>query len=294
MHCFVLSGPNGKDSLSIRRSVEVLAYHPGEHRVSILLLLLAHSETDDNAIRLLHRGAVECSVVPSWPLPIHPSEPKASTGILNELYKGLFAKDPASGQLLRVKDLTPWDTEVELPEPEPLWPTTENRQLESDTAGLDGPAPFTTWTVTGLKQGWNLLAFKLTIGQAAYDRRLTEGSSFTVDGPDRILARIEYGELASFTDSVRDQWRSAMSGFVDPETRLQCDSHDIVLLEAPPAAPVARVPELCASGVYIAATRADGSVRYLTTDASFTLPLGFATAVPVGSAEPLVSLAAPS
>jgi hypothetical protein len=270
MHCFVLCSPGGRQGWDIHRSVEVLAYHPeDEQHVDILLLLLARSTVRGNSLRLLHRGTVECRPVPAWPLPRHESESEDSH-ILQELYGSLFdgEADPSLS-----RDLTPWDSWMDVVA-EPVQTSGFKFSPDCVRSREVEPAPFTSWTVRGLDVGWHLFAFQLRFAGATYDE-LLQGGAFSVDGPERILSRIEYGTFAAMTEADRQPWRESLAEFLDPNHRLDCTSYDIVLLTEPPAVPVLQAPELCANGIYLAPMQPTGAQRYLTTDPNFTLPLRF-------------------
>jgi hypothetical protein len=267
----------------------MLAYHPDLKQVKILLLLLAYSDRDDNAIRLLHRGQVDCSVIRSWPLPLHPSEPAAQPegsgekAILEQFYGRMFSYDPKTDALSRVGALTRWDATERIQPAEPVFVTSARLPLAPDPCGPEeGPVPFTAWTLSGRPAGWNLLAFEVSIVRDTYDRFLAPSSAFTIDGPECIARRIRYGDLAAKTERTRGAWEGALWQFTDPCNRLDCSSHDIVLIQTAPAARVVRVPELSAGGVYSSRKHVSGTDRYLTSDPSFTLPLAFASDSPLG------------
>jgi hypothetical protein len=280
MHCVVLSSPT-TSSWHIKRSVEVLAYHLDEKRVSILLLLLAQNHKEGEPLTLLHRGNISCVAVPAWPLPLHENEEADSrAGVLAAIYADFFRETPEG--LYKEKDLSAWDSEIRLRPGtrESVWASDQSGPLPSvfgDTSPCEW-VPFTTWSVKPGRSGWNLFAFRLSFEGETFSRLLPRERVFTVDGPDRLLERIEYEDFARLSENERALWCKRLHSTVgdSKQKRLHCESYDLVLLGQPFADDVQVNSYHCSTGVYPAPIQPrgfPGTRRFLTNDPLFTLPL---------------------
>jgi len=276
MHCMVLSAPGGSGMWTVKRSVEVLAYHLKERRVSILFLLLAESFEEKNALSILHRGNVTCKVLPSWPLPLHPDEHgHPSKGVLQSIYGSFFRE--YNGRLSRSAELCPSDEEVGASAGEAVCtqPPSLQTPILAQAEGT-GWIPFTKWTLAIENKGWHLLAFHFSFNGETYDRLLPRHEVFTVDGPERLLSRIEHDDMSRLTQAERKPWIAELREFAALERRLSCASYDLVILGRPFADDVAVAATHCATGVYPAPRQPQGYQnvqRFLTTNPFFTLPL---------------------
>jgi hypothetical protein len=289
MHCIVLSSPAGKDAWRVHRSVEILAYHRDAKRISILFILLVENLLPSkNELRVLHRGNVECNLVPSWPLPLHRDEEAGTRGVLNDIYGTMFRKDGEN--LLRVKKLTSWDAQENIEGDVSIadWAVQTGLLSCSDEASFFPPeiaplskgnhVPFTTWMFSPFHQsGFHLLSFRLQFEGLTYDRLVPNDDIFTVDGPERLLARIEYEDIIELSSEEKKSWRLRLEEFEDPEKRLLCENYDVIILGPPHGDAVARVTEYNANGIYPAPRQSGTNAqRFITTNNLFTLPLMFA------------------
>lgn len=234
MHCIVLSSPNGSDKWRIHRSVEVLGYHHSGHRVSILFALLAENllAGSPNSLRFLHRGKVDCHVVSAWPLPKHPDEKEhGGKGVLSNVYEHLFDMTDRR-RILRAKKLTAWDSEEPLTSEEQVpilnWAEIsgvlrageQRHELSADPLppNASGYVPFTTWTLSPFNEkGFYLVSFELRFEGETYARLLhADPVVFTVDGPERLLGRIEYEDMVEVGRTEVGPWLKELDDFKDP------------------------------------------------------------------------------
>jgi hypothetical protein len=274
MHCMVLSAPEGGDGWRIKRSVEVLAYHFEERRVSILFLLVGQSRKDENTLHLLHRGSVSCRLVPAWPLPYHKAETGSNLPSLLRAFYGPFFQGEVDNLSL-CKELTCWDEALRLEKPEPIRASRGNEELGVSPPVQDHYVPFTVATVKVPHAGWHLLALEFSFQGRTFDRLLSR-NVFTVDGPRRLLRRIQRDDMAALTPGERETWLAKLGDFTDPKRMLHCESYDVIVLTRPPADNVVSPADHCMTGISVAPSQPAaryGAVRYLTDDSLFTLPL---------------------
>jgi hypothetical protein len=292
MHCIVLSSPKGSGTWRIHRSVEILGYHHAERRVSILFALLAENllEGLPNSLRFLHRGKLDCHVVSAWPLPKHPDEKPSAEGVLSNVYGHLFQM--ADGRVLGVTKLTAWDSEEPLTSEERvpilnwaetpgLLPAGEQRHRwppDPPPPDASGHVPFTTWTLSPFNEkGFYLVSFELQFEGATYARLLhAHPVVFTVDGPERLLGRIEYEDMVEVGRAEVDSWLQRLGDFKDSSKRPPCLSYDVIILGPKYGDEVRRAEHYCANGIYLAPRQPSvGAERFLTADQFFTLPLEY-------------------
>lgn len=280
MHCVSLSSSLGNAAWRIARSVEVLGYHRDRGRVSILYVLLAKNLNSDrpNSLHLLHRGRVEARIVPAWPLPPHPDEKRANavSGPLASLF---LRRD---GEIL-LTDEALAGLEPDLQRgPTFVCSSSGPKVLEPNFALPDGGShvPFTTWTIDVDRPGWHLIAVELAFDGETYSRLLPPGQVFTVDGPERLLARIRYLDLSGLSVDDHRRWGDRLAPFMRPEQKVSPGRYDIVVLGPPCADPISPVDGYGASAVYEVAdaSRCEPQLRYRAVDESFSLPLSFAQA----------------
>jgi hypothetical protein len=286
MQCIALSAPQGKDSWHIHRSVETLAYHRSVPRVEILFVFLAENLLANNSIDLLHRDRVRCRIVPSWPLPRHEDERSdTETAVLQQVYGGLFREENAC--LWQTGRLTPWDEAQEV-KPAVLvrdWANAERLLSGSECWKLwdaqypdNGKTqPFTCWRLCPFtERGHYLIAFRLSVEWSHYKRFPSPDSVFTVDGPDRLLRRILYEDIAGVPDAERDTWVSRLAPFENETKRLHPDNYDVILLRSSSVDVVERIADYGTTGIYEAPQQPNSNgTRFITSKPSFTLPLCF-------------------
>jgi hypothetical protein len=276
MHCAVLAAPLGAKTWQIHRSVEMLAYDQKRHSVSITLLLLANNLRKDNLFRMLHRGSVACNRIPAWPFPMHQAQRGQSDhNILEDLYGGMFIEKDR--KLVWRNDITIWDGLIAMDEKE-IIPANDSVGLHPDyQSRSEKHMPFSSWTIRVKQPGWYLFAFDLYFDGDTYDALLPKQKIFTVDGPERLLARIQFEDLDCLTNSDYQLWSDRLKNFVDSDTRLDSSSYDIILLGPPYAAHVVRARDYSTDGVYLSPRQplVPGAARYITTDCAFCLPLSY-------------------
>jgi len=293
MHCIVLSSPTGSDQWQVHRSVEVLGYHHSARRVSILFALLAENlrAGSPNSLRFLHRGKAVCHVVSAWPLPKHPDEKAhGGEGVLSNVYGHLFQM--TDGRILRVKMLTAWDSDEPLASEEQVpilnWaetpgvlPAGEQRRRwppDPPPPNASGYVPFTTWTLSPFNEkGFYLVSFELHFDGETYARLLhADPVVFTVDGPERLLGRIEYEDMVEVGRAEVDSWLQILGDFKDPSKRPPCSSYDIIILGPKYGDEVRTAGHYRANGIYLAPRQPSvDAQRFLTTHHLFTLPLEY-------------------
>lgn len=285
MHCIVLSSPSGDESWKIHRSVEVLSYHQREKCVRILIWLIAENLLEhDNSFKMLHRGNVVCKSVNAWPLPLHKDEKVCETGqgVLQKLYGKGF--EESSGGVLWTKELTPFDswcdqvTPLRVNIPADLSVEVESMWTDSSIASHECEyRPFTVWNVGSLAaRTINLVSFHLEFAGTTYEKLLGQDSSFTIDGPNRLLSRIMKYDLLSLNSKDRQAYAEHASDFLNTETRLKADSYDVVILGTPISDGVKVQDDESRNGIYSAPHQvSDNALRFLTTNQSFTVSLRY-------------------
>lgn len=325
MHCVVMSSEKGNHTWSVWRTVEVLAYHKEERCVRILFLILAKNNSVDsgpNYLKLLHRGNVECTLLPPWPLPRHYDEGEntkgkvgAVQGILEDLYGKVFSGEEAP--IVLSKCLTPWDSFVEISErievrAGPDLPAGQGgfplpMKLDADQLRVDECSyrPFTTWTVGPFNHaGMYLIAFSLNFtgetyadlversmriatnetdasGElAAHGERIEVAPGFSVDGPQRLLALINYLDLPlSRNEQERKDFITMLEPFQDEDKRIEPEAYDVVILNYPLADPVEVDSEaMLRNSIYEAPLQASPlgrAKRFITVDNCFTIGLKY-------------------
>lgn len=297
MHSILISSPYGKKAWSLHRSTEIIGYHRHEKRVSIVVALLVMNKLRraENFLRFTHRGNVQCQLIPSWPLPRHPDEkPQLRPSVLEMLYSPGFSEE-ADG-VYRKLHRTPWDSwhagadEVKIR----VWPpgsavdSTDSAESSSNRLRLLTPeadsdifVPISTWELGPFsRNGFHLIAFSLAFQGETYERLVGECSSFSVDGPRRLISQILQDKQAISDRSAPDPSAIRINDFLDPSLRLTATSYDIVILGPPwtSADKVEVCQDQCATGIYPAPQPlvCDGIQRFLARDQCFTLPFAYA------------------
>lgn len=292
MHCVLLHGDRGWE---LRRSIEVLGYYQSKREVVILKVLSVKASPDlkpsRRVLRMMHRGNVECFGVQCGPSASHPYETTTPSGesVWWSVYrKGFedteFHEKP--GKLIRVKELSAWDTWYDEPRETNLWPESvtpsqdpfdPSRLIKPDTSTAP-PAqyvPFTAWTLGPFKNnGEYLITLLLRFTGATYERLLGDGSRFSVDGPNRLLDAVEFSDLPSVAADELPSWQEQFTPF---RSYLAANlGYDVILLN-PPGADCVTVQ--ASSGIMPGPFQpsADRARRFITAHRSFQLVLGYAS-----------------
>ena len=274
MNCVAFASAD-PSSIAIRRSVEVVSYTERTRHMAALLLLLVESGKPGNSLRMLWRGEAVCRRLPAYPLPRASTE-AAGAGVLQSVYGPMFRKNGKGVSM--VSDLRPWDERVALAPGVPVC-AAEGRGPERDVvvdpaiAWEFKSAPFSAWTARIPAAGLNLLAFEVRLDRTGHAMPPGE-VSLSIDGPERALARIEYGDCSGLTAAARAHLMPWVEEFSDRARQVPHASRDIVVLGPPNADAVVRSGH-GGAGFYIAPAQPAGgrAERYITTDASFTIPL---------------------
>lgn len=291
MHCVLLSSPQGKQAWSVQRSVEILAYHRSEQRVSIQLMLLARCRMAGEPLRLLHRGKVQAFWQTRWPLPPHPDEDdRRNGGTLHTLYGRAFKEHGVS--FCWTKKLTAWDSWFDVPYDEqeeilvwkPASPTDSTVQCELETEAKESGSvgdswmPFTTWLLESpCRVGLCLIVLHLQFSGETYERLLPAGSYFSVDGPRRLVPRIESQDLTDMKPDDRNYWLDRLTAFSRPSCVVPTEAYDVVVMGPPYADRVELEPSFSTSSVIDAPLQPKSSGRrFLTTDDLFTITFRYA------------------
>ncbi len=319
MHCVLLSSPLGSGYWRLRRSVEVIGYH-GEDDTARILVILAVTNTappsTKNYLRIMHRGNVEAFLRDAWPLPDHYDEAarwkqigaadggKAGSrgNVLIKLYREAFKE--VGDELLQIEALTGWDEFLPIDPPVRVFacglrscldgvkesPRGHLIEPEVPSPSADTYSPFTSWKLGPfIEPGLHLLALELTFTGETYKELVTRGE-FTIDGPQRLLARVKHDDLARLSDRERTEWQSRLDKF-EGHSLLLGQSYDVIILRDPFADPIqmlggtgiARAPKqpMCKNTPV-----AD---RFVTTNQAFSIALRPWTKE-VSEAEPALAL----
>jgi hypothetical protein len=203
--------------------------------VQILFMLLAKNllrPGKQNFLHIMHRGAVQLHLQKPWPLPRHPNEPGGGPGILQSLYGSAFRFDHKEGRIFRYRVLSPADTW----RPDERVPVTDwlgacQPEASAKPAHGDSYVPFTTWELGPFEtEGYHLIAFSLEFSGETYRKLVEHCEFFTIDGPQRLLDEIEYGDIATLPLGEQGEWMRRLDQYKTEATRLDSQSYDIVVL----------------------------------------------------------------
>ena len=307
MHCIVLNSPDGlfdgKPRWQIWRSVEILGYHHAKKEVHILFgLFIENLVSDTSFLGVLHRGEVECRLLQPWPFPLHVDEERNE--VVPRALAHFYGKgfEEREGRVYHVGSLTPWGEWRDVPrdkrEEVIPWPTEDCPDLAfgqvlPPDCKIPRPKfcapPFTTWKLGPFpRRALYLVAFSLVFRGETYTDLVERGSTFSVDGPNRLLAAIKYRDLFNLPAEEKTAWDQALYDFESRDKRLVSDSYDVVILGSGLADDVTVAKDTeCSNGIYHAPRDASQEVdtsgcyqRFVTTDDDFTLPLVFSQAAP--------------
>jgi len=279
-----------KGSWKGRRSGETIAPHQEQEEARILATLYLENTLDDdveNFIELLHPGNVEAELVTDQVLADHPDEreKKVQHNVLYSIYGEAFKITKNRNEvesILQIKALSAWDTWYEVEEPQFVNWAGDKRTQDNPPRlqrvcpheDCDGFAPFTVWKIGPFKKkGPVLMSLKIKLRGESYRELVSRDRTFSIDGPERLLSRIEYSYIPRLDKENRYWWKKELNKFRNYISTGQ--SYDIVILGKKFAD---AVDVLEKSGV-AEATLQLGSrnlgVRYITDDSNFTMTLKY-------------------
>jgi len=287
MHCVLLNSPCGDAYWRIHRSVEVLGYHEQEVRILLALYLenLAPTGTE-NYLGMMHRGHVECKIVPAWPLPQHPDEVKAELrakdSILRQLYEPAFTQ--IDGRLVQLKGLTTWDTWHSVKERRVIpekdgWKLTRSSEIPYMDSG--GWVPFTTWRIGPFTESaFYLITCVLGFTGETYRELVDRESDFTVDGPMRLLARVR-DDLLRLPQQDRARWVGELARF-ECSHLLPGDGYDVIILAPPLAEEVRTSGQIGIASAPLQPDRGSRHLadRFIASDQRFSMVVEYAVETP--------------
>jgi len=276
-----------------RRMGEVIGCHfkPEEAKIlGVLFLNNGGKDGEENYLELMHPGNVEAKLTTSSPLPNHPDEPvdDSHQNILNTIYGDAFdikrAKDSQKiCEIQQVKALSQWEIWYELddnPYSQINWPEDPRTQDKPPKIkkifpqeGKSGFVPFTIWRVGPfVKKGPVLFSFEMILKGESFYEFVSRERVFTIDGPERILFRIEFGYIPLLPEKERGAWLNKLKTF---ENYIKAKSgYDIILLGSKLADALTVGQQSCASKAGLQLESEDIGVRYLTDDANYRMIVG--------------------
>jgi len=288
MHCVLLNSPCGDAYWRLHRSVEVLGYHDTEVRILLALYLenLAPAGVE-NYLGMMHRGHVECAIVPAWPLPQHPDEPQsrhsAKTCVLRQLYGAAFFED--SRGLFQRKGLTKWDAWHSVDERRVI-PEKDSWKLKRTSECLHAETgawvPFTTWRLGPFTEStFYLVTCVLRFAGETYHELVDQRDNFTVDGPSRLLTRIKYEDLFRLPREDREKWIRQIEPF-DSARLLLSDEYDVIILAPPLANEVHAYSKIGISLARLQPVHEGRHLgdRFITSDPGFSMIVKYGEGVP--------------
>ena len=283
----------------MRRSVEVLGFHKEQREVRILLGLYVENRFQsghENFLGMMHRGNVECFVRPAWPFPEHPDEHAAKSdgrlggnvdGVLAQVYGQNFQE--RDGKIYQVNTMTAWDNYVPILNAEqPIrwspfsdygpgeWGLPWSPDVEAPP--LDQWVPFTTWTLGPFTEAASyLITVMLRISGQTYSTLVAREPEFTVDGPERLLSRINYEDLICLRDHERSPWKKRLAPFENSHLLLG-EGYDVIVLHSPLADKVQSLGG--GIGITPAPRQPSTGDRYVTANQAFCMTLRY-SAMPI-------------
>jgi hypothetical protein len=291
MICIAVREAGERNSWKARRSGETIGFHRQEKETRILATVYLENTLKDgvaNYIELLHPGNVEGRLVTDTPLADHPDEreKQVKNNILYELYGEAFEIEK-KGEMVegisQVKALSAWDIWYETKERQPVNWAGDKRtianppqlKLAFPPESKNGFAPFTVWKIGPFtQQGPVLVSLEIYLRSESYQEFVECEQTFAVDGPEHLLARLEYTYIPRMDKEDRCLWKKELCKFKNHLSAGQ--SYDIVLLGDQFAD---EVEVLEKSGVTKANLQPQSEhigVRYITDDPNFTMSLRYA------------------
>ncbi len=292
--CIIAREVCGKDTWKGRRSGETIGYHQGDEEVHILTTLYLENQLNDdekNYVELLHPGNVTAELIKDEILPCHRDETARGVqeSILYSLYSPAFdiKRDGKSIKLVsQIKALSAWDTWCQMKEPTKVNWAGDKRTLNDpprlETVKMDplevevhdGFTPFTAWKIGPFtKNGPVLMSVEIKLTGESYRELVTRYRTFSIDGPEHLLSRIEYTYIPRLDKEKRCVWEKKLNDF---RTYISAgQSYDIVLLGRDFADEVEVLDKSSATEASLQLGSKDKGVRYITDDPNFSLTLKY-------------------
>jgi hypothetical protein len=140
-------------------------------------------------------------------------------------------------------------------------------------------SPYTTWCLGPFaKEGLFLVAFRIWFQGESYMKLVEQKSSFTVDGPSRLLCTIQDGYIPQFFEEKQQSFDMNLkwfANFLDFS-----GSYDVITLENHETGAVKVIPDMDASHMITTApiqpNELFGAKRYITGHPRFKLTLQYA------------------
>jgi len=272
-----------------RRSGETIGYHRQLQEAHILATYYLENMLGDgmeNYIDFLHPGNVEVGLMVDSFLSAHPDERDKDVehNILQSLYGNAFGATNINGveAISQTKALSKWD----------MWYELQESQLVNwagDPRTLDNPprlericpsedsvdfAPFTVWRMGPFrKQGPVLMSLSITLKGKSYREFVDRDRNFWIDGPERLLSRLEYTYVPRVHKKERPFWEKQLCKFKKYMSTGQ--SYDVVLLGAKFADEVRVTQKSGVTKAMLQLESKDIGVRYITDDPDFTMTLEY-------------------
>jgi hypothetical protein len=293
MLCIIAREVGEKDSWKGRRAGETVGFHRDIEEAHVLATLYLENKLEDdlpNYIELLHPGNVEGKLAKDVLLSDHPDEKEKGleNNVLRSLYGEAFdieQNGESIEKVSQIKALSGWDTWYELEKPQLVnWAgdkrTADNPPcLERKSIGFsetyDGFTPFTVWKIGPFtKKGPVLISLEIKLGGESYRELVTRDRTFSIDGPEHLLSRIEYSYIPRLDKEEQCLWKKELNKFRKYIGVGQ--SYDIVLLGKTFADEVETLEK---SGITEATLQLDSKdigTRYVTDDPNFAMSLRYA------------------
>lgn len=284
MMCITLRGKSGNDKWQGSRSVEILGYHDNKQRVEILFTLYLKNLSEDgepNFLEFLHPGNTLCASAKSWPVERHPDEPEGKPYIIESVYGKAFKTE--KNKLYQMRGLSAWDSWYDNygREPVVIWPDQEKHLRKRNFIKRVFPSPrsndFIPFTIFELgpftTEGPVLIAFKLWFGGETYSRLVGRNETFTVDGPEALLLRIERDYIRNLKPVEQKEWIDRLEPF---RNYISMDeSYDIIVVNSGLADNIECVRKSGIMRAPIQPASDKKALRYITANPRFALSLRY-------------------
>lgn len=282
MMCIAIRGGCGNDVWRGLRCGEIIGHHYKENRVFVLSVLYMKNMARDgteNYLHLLHPGNVSVELR-GWPIR-HPDETDNARSIFESVYGEGFEEQ--NEQLFQTKGLSSWDSWFHHDnERITIWPNEEltpqrrckyiKKILPKDDR--ENFVPFSVFQLGPFtKAGAILINLLLTLVGETYEKLVTHEPVFTIDGPERLLRRVE--DYIDEDPRQWQQWRDMVDGFHD---YLDFgESYDVALINN---SNVDKVKVLRRSGIVEAPIQPKPQClanRYISSNSAFKLTVGYSS-----------------
>ena len=286
MFCILARAAFDKDDWIGRKMGETLGFHFRDRIVRIqttLYLTNTLPDNEPNYVYVLHPGNVGFELCYDTPFPAHQDEKDYC--ILHAIYSNAFTYDSVGRELTQIKALSPWDYWYEFGKDDfecVTWPGSP-RQRKTIKAVKVFPTPdscrkgqFCPFSVCKigpfLRNGATMFTLQMTLKGESFDELVGNENTFTVDGPRRLLSRIEHCYIPRIEDDVSAKAYLRELGKFEKFLKAGGGYDVVILNERFADAPIVIDKSCIEEAVIQLSTKLHG-LRYNTTNCNFVMEL---------------------